>query len=200
MGAVDCKTAVNIAANSALVILSQTTAYLKGPAFLARSAAVCAFAVLHLVQHLSSKNCSVSTQWSGGHMTPLHATGSALLFIPTPPVSDLVQERSSGTMISSDQQVAQQPPFSSFDRILKGGPQSRLGAQVICAQGSCPSCSRRDAKEAVSSNFIDASKVWLLIASCASADASTHPTTAKARNAISSADWDCGGGNSADFG
>merc|ERR1719159_2161270 len=105
-------------------------------------------------------------------MTPLHVTGSALLFMPTPPVRLLVQERSSGTMMSSDQQVAQQPPFSSLERILKGGPQSRLGAQVICAHGACPSCSRR------------ASKERLLIASCANAGASTHPTSAKARNTM----------------
>merc|ERR1719420_1663339 len=189
MGAVDCKTAVNIWVSCAHVTLPQEVAHLRGPAFLARSAAVCAFAVLHLVQHRSSKNCSVSTQWSGGHMTPLHATGSALLFMPTPPVRDLVQERSSGTMMSSDQQVAQQPPFSSLDRILKGGPQSRLGAQVICAHGSCPSCSRRDAKEAVSSNFIDASNVRLLIASCASAGASTHPTSTRTQDAILSTGW-----------
>merc|ERR1719393_885901 len=123
-------------------------------------------------------------------MTPLHVTGSALLFMPTPPVRLLVQERSSGTTMSSDQQVAQQPPFSSLERILKGGPQSRLGAQVICEHGSCPSCSRRDAKEAVSSNFIDASKVWLLIASCANAGASTHATSAKARDTMLSTGWE----------
>merc|ERR1719329_1880478 len=50
-----------------------------------KSAGVGAAAELHLVQHLPSNCWSNSGQCRGGHMTPLHKIGSALLFMPTPP-------------------------------------------------------------------------------------------------------------------
>merc|ERR1719336_1032512 len=69
----------------------------------ARSAGVTAAAVLHLVQHRSSNIWSNSGQSKGGHTTSRQRTGSALLFIPMPPVMPFAHERSSGTLMSSAQ-------------------------------------------------------------------------------------------------
>merc|ERR1719311_573324 len=52
-------------------------------------------------------------------------TGSALLFMSTPPVSPLVQARSSVAVTVSDQQSGQQVPISSGGMYLKGGLHSR---------------------------------------------------------------------------
>lgn len=87
---------------------------------LARSAGVTAAEVLHLVQHLPSKNWSYSGQSGLRQTTSRQSTGSALLFMPTPPLRPLVQERSAGTL-TSDKHRGQQVPVLSGATYLKGG-------------------------------------------------------------------------------
>eukprot|EP00419_Tripos_fusus_P027671 CAMPEP_0172712704 /NCGR_PEP_ID=MMETSP1074-20121228/61257_1 /TAXON_ID=2916 /ORGANISM="Ceratium fusus, Strain PA161109" /LENGTH=186 /DNA_ID=CAMNT_0013536675 /DNA_START=126 /DNA_END=683 /DNA_ORIENTATION=+ len=74
----------------------------------------------HFVQQRPSKDCSNSGQPKGGHITPRHNTGSALLFGPTPPESPFAHDLSSGTSMFSAQQSGQQVPASLALMNLKG--------------------------------------------------------------------------------
>merc|ERR1719329_411142 len=90
-----------------------------------KSAGVGAAAELHLVQHLPSNCWSNSGQCRGGHMTPLHKIGSALLFMPTPPERPAANDLSSGTFVASDQHRGQQVPISSAFLYTNGFSQAR---------------------------------------------------------------------------
>merc|ERR1719327_1957027 len=57
-------------------------------------------------------------------MTPRQRTGSALLFIPMPPLMPSAQERSSGTLTVLAQQSGQQVPVCAGATYSKGGLQS----------------------------------------------------------------------------
>merc|ERR1719456_416686 len=85
-------------------------------------------------QRPDSYPCSVSGQVSGKHTTPLQLAGPFAL-APMPPVRSLVHERSSGALISSLQQIAQQVPASAAGLISNGGIHCTLGHSVP-AQGS----------------------------------------------------------------
>eukprot|EP00746_Dinoflagellata_sp_MGD_P019228 gnl/MRDRNA2_/MRDRNA2_144670_c0_seq1.p2 gnl/MRDRNA2_/MRDRNA2_144670_c0~~gnl/MRDRNA2_/MRDRNA2_144670_c0_seq1.p2 ORF type:complete len:107 (+),score=20.34 gnl/MRDRNA2_/MRDRNA2_144670_c0_seq1:51-323(+) len=54
-----------------------------------------------------------------------------------PPVRPLVQDLSSGDLISSLQQSAQQPPFSAGILTLNGGVQEIEAEHFTFAQGDC---------------------------------------------------------------
>merc|ERR1719183_2239738 len=90
----------------------------------ARSAGVTAAAELHLVQQRPSNICWVSSQCKGGQTTSRQRIGSALLFIPTPPLMPAAQDLSSGTFTESAQQSGQHVPVSSLLLYLKGDLQS----------------------------------------------------------------------------
>merc|ERR1719384_172639 len=96
----------------------------------ARSAGVTAAADLHFVQHLPSKNWSNSGQSAGRHTTSRQRTGSALLFMGTPPERSLAHVRSSGTSTFSAQHSGQHVPASSGLTYLNGGLQS-IALQAI---------------------------------------------------------------------
>merc|ERR1719387_868368 len=94
---------------------------------------------VHVVQQRpDSYPCSVSGQVSGGHMTPLQLAGP-LALAPMPPLRSLVHERSSGALIASLQQMAQQVPASAAVLISKGGIHWTAGHSVP-AQGSLTPC------------------------------------------------------------
>merc|ERR1719261_1710996 len=80
---------------------------------------------LHLLQQRpSSYVCSVSGQWSSGHITPAQSVGSALLFMPIPPLKPSAHERSSGTFTVFAQHIGQQVPLSFAATNSNGGLQS----------------------------------------------------------------------------
>merc|ERR1719326_1519709 len=83
---------------------------------------------LHLVQQRPSKTWSNSSQSGFRHTTSRHRMGSAFGFIGTPPPRPSAQLRSSGTLMSSDQQSGQQVPVFSFVTNLNGGTHS-IGSQ-----------------------------------------------------------------------
>merc|ERR1719221_1522047 len=112
-----------------------TTQALSSLKPLAKSAGVTAAALLHFVQQRPSKNWSNSGQSAGTQWTSRQRTGSALLFMGTPPVKSLVHERSSGTVTFSAQHKGQQVPAFSGLTYLKGGLQS-MGLQLIPSQVS----------------------------------------------------------------
>merc|ERR1719201_1172518 len=105
---------------------------------IARSAGVMAAAVLHLVQHRSSNICSNSGQCNGGHTTSRQRIGSALLFIPTPPVMPFAHERSSGTVTASAQHNGQHVPESSGATYLNGGLQSTAAQEMPVQVSEAP--------------------------------------------------------------
>merc|ERR1719171_2681711 len=82
-------------------------------------------AVLHFVQQRPSKIWSYSGHHRGRQTAVRQRTGSALLFMSTPPVRPLVQALSSVAVTVSDQQSGQQVPISSGGIYLKGGLHSR---------------------------------------------------------------------------
>merc|ERR1719387_1588375 len=91
---------------------------------------------VHVVQQRpDSYPCSVSGQVRGKQTTPLQLAGP-LALAPMPPVRSLVHERSSGALMASLQQMAQQVPASAAVLSSKGGIHWTLGHSVP-AQGSC---------------------------------------------------------------
>merc|ERR1719191_2371963 len=85
-------------------------------------------------QRKGSWLCSVSGQVRGRQTTPLQDAGP-FAFAPIPPVRPLVQDLSSGDLISSLQQSAQQPPLSAGILTLNGGVQESEDEHFTFAQG-----------------------------------------------------------------
>merc|ERR1719313_410827 len=94
---------------------------------------------LHLVQHLSSKYWSNSSQSNGRQTTSRHKIGSALLFIGIPPLRSFAHDRSSGTVTASAQHIPQHVPVTSGPLYSKGGVHSTVGQLISLHNGVCGS-------------------------------------------------------------